>query len=118
MVVRDYSAEGAATSAPASRFASGEYRNNTSGPVSGFVGFPSASAGGADIEAAKEAAHINASFAGNTFNGAVSQALSGGTLDYNVSVADVKALASKLSKGKKSLAVSGDLSNCPFVSEL
>jgi ubiquinol-cytochrome c reductase core subunit 2 len=163
MVVRDYSAEGAATSAPASRFASGEFRNNTSGAVSGFVGFPSAGAGeagqaaheilaaamggvchtyegaglmavptsdpaatvakmaslsDAEIEAAKEAAHVNASFAGNTFSGAVGQALSGGVMDYNVSVADVKALAAKLSKGKKSLAVSGDLSNCPFVSEL
>lgn len=163
MVVRDYSAEGAATAAPASRFVSGEYRNNTSGAISGFVGFPSAGAGAADqaaheilatamggachsyegcglmavptsdpaatvakmaslseadIAAAKELAHCNASFAGNTFSGAVGQALSGGVVDYNVSTADVKALATKLSKGKKSLAVSGDLSSCPFVSEL
>lgn len=70
----------------------------------------------ADIAAAKELAHCNASFAGNTFSGAVGQALSGGVVDYNVSEADVKALATKLSKGKKSLAVSGDLSSCPFVS--
>ena len=71
------------------------------------------------IQAAKEDCHANAAFAANTFNGAVSQALNGSSgLDYNVSVADVKALAQKLAKGKKSLAVSGDLSNCPFVSEL
>lgn len=164
MTVRDYASEGGASAAPACRFVSGEYRNNTSGAVSGFVGFPSAGAGAADqaahnilahamggavhsyegvglmaiptsdpaatvqklanlsdsvIQAAKEDCHANAAFAANTFNGAVSQALNGSSgLDYNVSVADVKALAQKLAKGKKSLAVSGDLSNCPFVSEL
>jgi ubiquinol-cytochrome c reductase core subunit 2 len=164
MTVRDYSNEGGASAAPASRFVSGEYRNNTSGPVSGCVGFPSAAAGAADqaahnilahamggqvhsyegcglmsiptsdpaatvakmaslsdadIQAAKEDCHANAAFAANTFAGAVGQALNGSSgSDYNVGVADIKALAGKLAKGKKSLAVSGDLSNCPFVSEL
>lgn len=164
MTVRDYANEGGASSAPASRFVSGEYRNNTVGPVSGCVGFPSAAAGAADqaahnivaqavggavhsyegcglmsvptsdpaatvaklaglsdaaIQAAKEDCHANAAFAANTFNGAVGQALNGSSaIDYNVSVADVKALATKMANGKKSLAVSGDLTNCPFVSEL
>jgi len=164
MTVRDYANEGGASSAPASRFVSGEYRNNTAGAVSGCVGFPSAAAGAADqaahnilahamggqvhsydgcglmsvptsdpaatvakmaslsdaeIQAAKEDCHASAAFAANTFAGAVGQALNGSSgSDYNVSVADVKALAGKLAKGKKSLAVSGDLSSCPFVSEL
>jgi len=164
MTVRDYANEGGASAAPASRFVSGEYRNNTSGAVSGCVGFPAAAAGSADqaahniiahamggavhsyegcgllsvptsdpaatvaqlaglsdaaLQAAKEDCHANAAFAANTFSGAVSQALTGASaLDYNVSVADIKAAAAKLAKGKKSLAVSGDLSNCPFVSEL
>ena len=73
----------------------------------------------AAIQAAKEDCHANAAFAANTFNGAVGQALNGSSaIDYNVSVADVKALATKMANGKKSLAVSGDLTNCPFVSEL
>ena len=73
----------------------------------------------AEIQTAKEDCHANAAFAANTFSGAVSQALNGSSaMDYNVSVADIKSLASKLAKGRKSLAVSGDLSNCPFVSEL
>lgn len=164
MTVSDYANDGGASAAPASRFVSGEYRNNTSGPVSGVVGFPSAAAGAADqaahnilatamggavhsydgcglmsvptsdpaatvsklanlsdaeIQAAKEDCHANAAFAANTFAGAVSQSLNGSSgMDYNVSVADIKAAANKLAKGKKSLAVSGDLSNCPFVSEL
>jgi len=164
MTVSDYANDGGASAAPASRFVSGEYRNNTSGPVSGFVGLPSAAAGApdqaahnilahamggavhsydgcglmsiptsdpaatvsklanlsdAEIQTAKEDCHANAAFAANTFAGAVSQSLSGSSgMDYNVSVADIKALAGKLAKGRKSLAVSGDLSNCPFVSEL
>jgi len=164
MTVSDYANDGGASAAPASRFVSGEFRNNTSGPVSGFVGLPSAAAGAADqaahnilahamggavhsydgcglmsiptsdpaatvsklanlsdaeIQSAKENCHADAAFAANTFSGAVSQSLNGSSgMDYNVSVADVKALASKMAKGSKSLAVSGDLSNCPFVSEL
>lgn len=157
--------EGGANVAPAASFVSGEYRNHTSGAVSGFVGFPGAAAGGANqaacaiiaeamggashsyegaglvaiptsdpaatvaalgalsadaIEAAKEACAVGHAFSANTFSGAVGQALSGAAgLDFGAcSTADVQAVAASLAKGAKSLAVSGDLSSCPFVSEL
>lgn len=161
LAVSEFTSSGAASVAPAASFVSGEYRNQTSGAVSGFVGFPGAAAGAANqgaymalahalggashsyegaglvavptsdpaatvaamagltaeaAQASIEAVSIDSAFASNTFAGAVAAELSGAYVAP--SAADVVALAKSLAGGKKSLAVSGDLSNCPFVSEL
>ena len=72
------------------------------------------------LEYAIEEAATNHQFQAATVSGAVAQALDGSAgADFSkVTVASVRSLAASLAKGKKSLAISGNLDGVPFVSEL
>jgi len=72
------------------------------------------------LEYAIEEAAVNHQFQAATVSGAVAQALDGSAgADFSkVTVASVRSLAASLAKGKKSLAINGNLDGVPFVSEL